>query len=53
LPVEGQEAMDSIDMVTPRATSNARKRVTRFKNSKPASVVMHPSASTTDISTAC
>jgi hypothetical protein len=32
------------DRVTPRATSNARKRVTRFKNSKPASVVMHLSA---------
>jgi len=40
-------------MVNPRVTPNARKRIPRFKSANPASVVMHLSASTTDISTAC
>jgi hypothetical protein len=45
--------MDNTDMVNPRATSDARKRVPRFKSANPASIVMHLSVSTTDISTAC
>ncbi|MEX3557456.1 MAG: hypothetical protein VB135_03250 [Burkholderia sp.] len=40
--------MDDTDMVTPRATSNVRKRVLRFKRANPASVAMHLNASTTD-----